>query len=295
MRQFNNLPKAFYTEKEKRNEAKKLQTELDLPSIPKLSQSFIKSLYIYKTGDLCGIVLEEKIFNKTDFPSSNAQDLGNYFEYKATGQLPRNEVVPEAKMLKNGNVATDYARMDKQVQNFEFAMKHLNFEIEKTGFVFTNPKYSGIADIIALDNNIKSKVKNKKRIIIDLKTSGLINDKYTDFGWHEDTMSEKWDLNIQAIHYKMLAKWEWGIEDIPFYFFVFSTKNDWEYKIYEIKVNDSTKRQHYENLQNVKVYMNEEMEQGWQPRPKYENCRTCMLNMECSHAENFAQVKPIYI
>ena len=41
--------------------------------------------------------------------------------------------------------------------------------------------------------------------------------------------------------------------------------------------------------------MNEEMEKGWQPRPKYENCRTCMLNMECSHAENFAQVKPIYI
>ena len=45
------LTKKQYKEKEKRNEAKKLQTELPLPKIPKLSQSLVKSLYNYKIGN----------------------------------------------------------------------------------------------------------------------------------------------------------------------------------------------------------------------------------------------------
>ena len=44
-----------YKEKEKRNEAKKLQTEMNLPKIPKISQSLIKALYKYKIGDECGL------------------------------------------------------------------------------------------------------------------------------------------------------------------------------------------------------------------------------------------------
>ena len=111
--------------------------------------------------------------------------------------------------------------MNKQKENFDRIMKSYNLEIEKTGFAFTNPKYSGIADIIALDNNVKSKDVNKKRVIIDLKTSGLINDKWSPYGWANESIEEKWDLLIQAVHYKMLAKYEWGIEDIPFYFMVF--------------------------------------------------------------------------
>ena len=81
--------------------------------------------------------------------------------------------VPKAKLLKNGKPSLAYARMDKQVENFKNLMKRLNFKIEQTGFAFTNPKFSGITDVIAHDNNIKSKVINKKRIIIDLKTSAL--------------------------------------------------------------------------------------------------------------------------
>ena len=42
------LTKQQYKQKEKRNEAKKKQTELALPKIPKLSQSLVKALYNYK-------------------------------------------------------------------------------------------------------------------------------------------------------------------------------------------------------------------------------------------------------
>jgi hypothetical protein len=276
------LTKKAFAQIEKRNEAKKLQTELLLPKIPKLSQSLVKSLYKYKMKQECGLRIHASYIDGINFPSTDAQELGNYFEFMATGQLPRDNHTPTPKILKNGNYSLEYERMNKQVENFKNVMKRMNFEIEKTGFKFTNPEYDGIADIIALDKNIKTKVKNKQRVIIDTKTSALINDKWSPYGWAEESIEEKWDLTIQAIHYKMLARYEWGVEDVPFYFFVFSTKNDWEYKIYKINVDEDTMNQHYINLKNIKVYLDDILKgNGFQANPTYALCRECPLQITC--------------
>lgn len=289
------MTKKAYKEKEKRNEAKKKQTELILPKIPKLSQSLIKQLYKYKMKEECGLRIEASYINQINFPSTDAQELGNYFEYIATGQLPRDKHIPEPKKLKTGKLSLDYARMEAQKENFIEAMQRNRFEIEKTGFEFTNPKYSGIADIIALDKNVKSKVVNNRRIIIDLKTTGLINDKWTSYGWADESIEEKWDLLIQAVHYKMLAKYEWGIDDIPFYFMVFSTKNDWEYKIFKIEVDESTKQQHYMNLKNIKSFLDQIMKSGWKAYPNYKVCRNCPLSITCSSYQDSPKIQQVWI
>ena len=289
------IPKKAYKEKEKRNKEKKKQTQLDLPSIPKLSQSLCKALYKYKMGAECGILIEESYINKTNLPSSEAQELGNYFEYKATGQLPRDGHTPHAKTLKNGKLTLPYQRIHKQVENYQHLMKRLNFEIEQTGYEFNNPKYSGITDVIAIDNNIKSKDIYKKRIIIDLKTSGLINDKWTDYGWADESIEEKDELLIQAIHYKMLAKYEWGIDDIPFYFMVFSTKNDWEYKVFRVNVDGDTYRQHYDNLLNIKTYLDQQLKIGFQPKPSLARYNGCALNKTCLHSTEIPVIQDVYI
>jgi CRISPR/Cas system-associated exonuclease Cas4 (RecB family) len=289
------IPKKAYKEKEKRNKRKQDQTELVLPSIPKISQSLCKSLYKYKMGNECGILIEESYINKVNFPSSEAQELGNYFEYKATGQLPRDGHTPEAKTLKNGKPTLPYQRMDKQVENFKHLMKRLNFEVEQTGFAFNNPKYSGITDIIAIDKKIKSKDIYKKRIIIDLKSSGLINDKWTEYGWADESIEEKDELLIQAIHYKMLANYEWGIEDIPFYFMVFSTKNDWEYKVFRVNVDEATYKQHYNNLINIKSYLDQQLKIGFKPKPSLSKCNSCSLNLTCLHSADIPKIQDVYI
>lgn len=289
------IPKKAYKQKEKRNEAKKRQTALDLPSIPKLSQSLIKSLFKYKMDEECGLLIYASYFENINFPSSEAQELGNYFEYKATGQLPRDNHTPQAKLLKNGNPSLPYARMDKQVENFQYLMKRLNFDIEQTGFSFTNPKYSGIADIIGIDKNIKSKDVYKKRIIIDLKTSGLLNDKWSEFGWADESIEQKDNLLIQAIHYKILAKYEWGIDDIPFYFMVFSTKNDWEYKVFKINVDEVTYQQHYANLLNAKKYLDEQIEKGFMAKPSLERCHTCPIKETCLQSADIPSIQEVYI
>ena len=289
------IPQAHYKEKEKRNEAKKKQTQLPLPSIPKISQSLIKSLYKYKMGEECGLKIHASYIDKVNFPSSEAQELGNYFEYMATNQLPRDNHIPEAKLLKNGKPSLPFARMDKQVENFKSIMKRLNFSIEQTGFAFTNPKYSGITDIIAHDNNIKTKVKNKKRIIIDLKTSALLNDKWTEYGWADESIEEKDNLLIQAIHYKMLANYEWGIDNIPFYFMVFSTKNDWEYKIFKVNVDESTYKIHYSNLISIKEYLDQQIKIGFKAKPSLSRCNNCPMGFTCPSYTDIPTIQEVYI
>lgn len=282
------LTKKQFKEKEKRNEAKKLQTELNLPKIPKLSQSLVKSLFKYKQGEECGLRIEKMYIEGVNFPSSEVQELGNYFEYICTNQLPRDGHTPEAKLLKTGKMSVNYVRMEKQKENFENIMSEYKFTIEKTGFEFTNPKYSGIADIIALNED-------KERVIIDIKTSGLINDKWSPYGWANESIEEKWDLNIQAIHYKMLAKYEWGIEDIPFYFMIFSTKNDIECKIFEIIVDESTRFQHYQNLEKVKHFLDESIKNGWEAKPELMRCSRCELTESCLYGAVVPDVQKVYI
>jgi len=289
------IPKKAYKEKEKRNKEKKKQTELALPSIPKISQSLSKSLYKYKMGKECGIKIQEIYINKHLFPPSQAQSLGIYFEYIATQQLPKSNEIPQATLLKNGKLTLPYARMEAQKNNFIRLMERMNFTIEKTGHEFSNPKYSGVADIIAIDNNIKSKDVYKKRIIIDLKTSALLNNKWSEYGWADESIEEKDELLIQAIHYKMLANYEWGIEDIPFYFFVFSTLNEWEFKAFKINVDGDTYRQHYNNLQNIKTYLDTQIKLGFKPHPSLTRCNSCVLRESCLESVDIPNIQEVYV
>ena len=162
-------------------------------------------------------------------------------------------------------------------------MKRLNFGIEKTKFSFSNPKFDGIVDVLAHDNNIKTKVPNKKRIIIQVKLTSFINEYAHTFGWDEEFIYDKDEILIEAIHLKLLAKYEWGIEDIPFYFMVFSKKNDWEYKLFKVSVSQERLQEHYNNLLTIQKFLDQTMISGWNPYPKYDECRDCVLSTNCKH------------
>ena len=65
-----------------------------------ISQSFIKSLYEYKRGDLCGLQFKAQYIDGIEFPSSDAMKLGQWFEYMCTGQTTKFGHIPEADRLK---------------------------------------------------------------------------------------------------------------------------------------------------------------------------------------------------
>lgn len=254
----------------------------------KLSQSLMKILFKYKIKEECGLVLKAKYIDNISFPSSPAMDLGNYFEYICTGALTRDGKTPEPVLLKSGKLSTPYARMEKQKETFDEIMKTYDLEVKHKGYVFKKSNYSGIADVLAYDKA------NKRNIIIDIKTSGLLNDKWSEFGWHEDSIEMKDELLIQAVHYKMLYEEEFGEENVPFFFFVFSTQNDWECKIYEIEVGEDTLHTHKMNLANAEAYFNAENEKGWEAHPTYERCRKCALKSDCKSALSVPTSQKVY-
>ena len=156
------IPNKYYKEQEKRNELKQKQISLNLPSIPKLSDELVIDLEQYKKQEFCGLIIEHKYFNKESLPFTETEQVESYFKYKTVG-IKTNDITPKPKLLKNGNLSIDYKRIESQVENYKTLIKSLQFEVDKINYTFTNPKFSGTIDIVALDNKIKTKVKNKKR------------------------------------------------------------------------------------------------------------------------------------
>lgn len=89
----------------------------------KISQSFLKDFSDYKSDfeTVCGLQIKAKFFDGVEFPSSEAMDLGNYFEYKATGCLPRNGKVPEPRISYKGKKTNVF------LHHFKERMIVLNF------------------------------------------------------------------------------------------------------------------------------------------------------------------------
>ncbi len=251
----------------------------------KVSQSLAKSLYDYREGKECGLVIKAKWVDGIQFPSTDPMDLGNYFEFVCTGQLPRDGHVPAPKTLKNGNLPKDYERVHLQAQNFKRVMDHYGFHIYKTGVKLQTQDLGGILDILA--------VKDGKYCIIDTKYSGLLEDKWTDMGWNDDSIETKERLLIQAVQYKLLWREIYGT-DIDFYFFVFSSKNETDFKIFHIEVDPDVYQKHRMAMNNIGLYFEQLIENGFEPNPSFKRCKNCFLKENCSHRVDYPEIKTIY-
>ena len=266
--------------------------------IPKMSQSLMKSLFKYKIGEECGLVLKAKYIDNISFPSTDNMELGNYFEYICTGALPRDKHLPEPKILKSGKMSAPYLRMEAQKENFLKIMSSYGLKIVDKGYVFKKGKYSFSKSTLKkkLNGSATHKISNLEldKFIIDLKTSGLLWDKWSAWGWDDSSIETKDELLIQAVHYKHLAKLEWGIDNIPFYFFVFSNTNDTDFKIFEIIVSEETMEMHILNLENAIEYFKTELKKGITAHPSLKRCSGCYLKKDCKSFVDVPQVQQVY-
>lgn len=261
----------------------------------KISQSLLKSLFNYKTGNECGIRIYEHYVNGVELQSSDAMAMGNWFEYRCTGQLPRNGIIPEPERLKNGELSIAYKRLEKQVENYEKIIKTYDIKILETGVAFEHNLGSGIIDILAEWDG--------QKVIIDLKTTARIDDKWTEFGWGD----EKFDfsdspnaqyLTIQAVQYKLLAREQWGIKDIPFYFFVFSTTDDSAVKIFRVLVDPERLDKHLSQIEYAYRYFNDSFitkSKKILAIPELKRCNQCVLNQNCEHKVEVPLIKEIQV
>lgn len=244
-----------------------------------ISQSFIKSFTDYKKGNECGIVIHEKYINKNYPPPSDAMRKGIYFEYLCTGALPLDKKVPEPEMVYKGTakekLSSDYEKIVKSASLFKKMIEFYNIQIISTSKSITAAGMSGIIDIEALWDN--------QKVYIDLKYSGLINDKWDEHGWETESLHYKDNLMIQGIHYKILAKESEGIEDIPFFYWVFSSTKPEDAKIIQQNSDPDRIENHYRVVSNIRDAFMREAEIGFKPKPSFKKCQGCYLYENCQY------------
>ena len=123
----------------------------------------------------------------------------------------------------------------------------------------------------------------------------MINDKWHEFGWSDESIEYKDGLMVQAIQYVYLAQEVLKWDDVDFYFVVFSTTNDWECRIYKVVLDEDTLIRHANNIENAYDYLQQLLEQGFEAVPSYLRCYNCPLKAECQSKYLVPEIKTVYV
>jgi hypothetical protein len=236
----------------------------------------------------------DKIITKNDLfgKDKDALNQGNFFEYKCTGAIPRNGKIPLAKTTAKGALLPAYDNLLSQVEWWkEFAGSRITdietsveYKVEYNGFFI-----KGIVDV-------KCKYYGKPTFI-DLKATGVIDDKWSDNSWHDIRFKKK--KTQQAVIYKWLGK---QVDDIDydFYFYVASTSDPLRRKVLKIIPNQKSFDDLMEDMQYVKDNIEYRNQSGWHNdahmyKDYYLACAKCpeILSRDCPERIIFPSVEDI--
>lgn len=216
---------------------------------------------------------------------SAAMKLGIWFEYMCTGAMPRSGVAPTPVTLKNGNLSADYERMLAQVENFKKIVDVYNININEVSKEIVYRRIKGILDIWCEIDNVPS--------IIDLKATGQIGNKWEEYGWDERNFQYSNHI-LQPAIYKYLIYKTLGIEDVPFYYLVFSTKNSdilfWEVKYVDFEDTCNYIDKLAKELDDFIKYNNES--EFW-PICDYKFCQNC--KMQCTFRQEIPKIETKFL
>lgn len=253
----------------------------------KISQSLLKALSEYIQGIECGISFKVRYITKeVEFTPTKTMKLGNFFEFHATGAMPRSGE-PQAEKTQKGEYTEDYKRALASAQYFKGLLNHFDIKILEKNFLLEGEKEKGYLDILAeWDGRV---------VIIDLKYSGLLDDKWSPYGWHNDFLSEKENIMIQPVSYKGLAREVLGVENMPFFFWVFDSKKPLYAKIIEVEVDEQRFYSHKEAVDIAINYLQTHIEKDdWIPRPELLRCQSCAYKSKCPHGVDYPIIEKVY-
>jgi hypothetical protein len=252
----------------------------------KISQSLMKDLQDYLNHEMCGLVFKARHVDHLHGNTSEAMLLGQYFEYIATGQLPKYGNKPQPRLTKNGELSEPFKKAHESALYSKAIIQALNIEVKETGSDIEFGDMKGTLDIFAYWDG--------KPCIIDYKYSGLLDNKWDDRGWNLDTLSEKHKLLIQAVHYKYILEQIMN-QDVEFYFFLFSSTNPSDVRVVKVIVDDLTIMRHLEDVKKAKMIMETLLEDNnFKARPSLQMCSTCFLKENCPSRALLPTITTIY-
>jgi hypothetical protein len=264
-----------------------------------INQSMVKDLVKYQKKQLCGLLFQNKWILQQFGKGTKSNNLGHYFEYLCTGALAKGETeAPKPDTTKKGELTADFKIAQQQAIYFKEVIQKYGIKLLTAGEkVIAEEQWVGTLDIKARwdevfrNKDIYQDPNNTENVvIIDLKYSGLLEDKWSDFGWHLDYLPKKEGTMLQAIHYKFLFWKEYGYNP-PFFFFVFDSKNVGTCKIIYVDISTDDLIQHEIFLNKAKNYLERTLDKGFEPIPEYNMCRSCDYNQWCTFKTDIPPIK----
>lgn len=283
-----------------------------------ITQSLIKQLYEYKQGKVCGLQFKAQYVDGVEFPASDAMALGQWFEYKCSGQKTKFGHIPKPVRLQpkkatqkyikehgtsgliqkgddyymEGDLSKKYKDALVHVEAFQRMLDAYDFEIVATG-VTIEDKELGIKGDIDLVVRKLGSGKDGKLSFIDLKYSGLIDNKWEDLGWADESLPYKDKIMIQCVHYKLLGIKKLGYEP-DFYFWVFSSTNTTDRKNIRVVVDEDRFFEHQTIVQQARNEFEKQKSIGFKALPNPKRCGDCILKADCEHYVEIPQEQVVY-
>lgn len=261
--------------------------------IKKISQSFLKGYNEYKGKNLCGLQFKAQHFDNIGFVPTLPMDLGNYFEFMATGSLPRDGHIPIATKSYVGTkkecLSAPYKRATESALLFQKIKKGIGLNIHDVGVKLETQNKNGILDIWGDING--------RPCIVDLKYSGLIDDKWSETGWDAESLHYKEKLLVQAVQYKMLVAENFNLEykDFDFFFMVFSSSEVMNVKFFKINIDEDNFDIHEKHIQSIFTQVNKmNIEKDFIPYPSLKACSKCVLKETCEYKTELPPIQEIY-
>ena len=303
----------------------------------RISQSLIKEFEKYDQHEQCGLLFDALYVSRTHrMPPTDAMLMGQWFEFLCTGDVPRDadrdalgeyfadgmkasgkkNLVAWNGLLKDGeggehipkDWTTKYVNLYQQAQHFKDTLAAYDIEIlatqhkiELKGKAFDRVM---VADVIARvhampDPTTPGSTYEPHVAIIDIKSTGLFNDKWQDYGWDTHTIVHRPAIITQPLDYMdILRDYKFTFESKAqqperFYFFVHSNTNALDRKIIEVEAFDLALDRHRARVQEIHKEILFLQDIGWVPRPTLQQCNGCPLYGECAHRAEHP--KPNYV
>lgn len=247
-----------------------------------ISQSLVKDRRKVLRGELCPRIFRSKWIDRDwkDEPSE-AMRAGQCFEYWATGQKNYHDEIPQPDVVyagkPNQKLASAFEKAYIQAERF----KEYCEEIGITDIVSGRRAISGdLRATIDIEANLKG-----VPVVIDLKYSGLIGNKWEELGWYEEVnfMSKRTEISFtpeQAEYHGIQVWFNTELTGKPFYFWIFSSGKDEDSRLVEVTLAPETRERFANEVNQTREWLESELsrgERGFFPRPKLTECRTCPL------------------
>lgn len=265
------------------------------------------------------------------FPASVAQAAGNWFEYQCIGATTKSNDIPQPEKTAKGELNALYKRMESHVENFHKFMNFYGIEIvsvqtdlqvgetvielpnNSTGEIskFTIDGLNGTTDVICKAKfDIKGVqeffddfgnlerveegfiiIKAGEEFIMDIKTSGLLDDFRSPYGWSPQNLSTKEKIVRQPIHYKYLTELKYG-KQYKFLFLLFSQANDYDFRSLLFNIDEVEHiNEHKERIVWTDRWVKHNLKKGFKAHPSVVNCHDCPLKGGCKHFEAVPKIK----